>query len=112
MHRDNRQQEPNLMDPEDREAFLYDAELTLKLKLTVSYLMIYHEDNQEPYRYLTKKGYGLGCVTISHLNIKVNTRMSLHSMVLLWKYVVDPPIHPLLHRTSTGQEQDTACTSP
>jgi len=27
MHRDNRQQEPNLMDPEDREAFLYDPEL-------------------------------------------------------------------------------------
>ena len=27
MHNDDRQQEPNLMDPEDREAFLYDAEL-------------------------------------------------------------------------------------
>jgi hypothetical protein len=27
MHRDNRQQEPNLYDPEDREAFLYDPEL-------------------------------------------------------------------------------------
>jgi hypothetical protein len=38
MHRDNRQQEPNLMDPEDREAFLYDAELTAKA--TVSYLMM------------------------------------------------------------------------
>ena len=30
MHRDNIQQEPNLMDPEDREAFLYDAELFAK----------------------------------------------------------------------------------
>ena len=30
MHRDNIQPEPNLMDPEDREAFLYDAELFAK----------------------------------------------------------------------------------
>ena len=27
MHKDNIQPEPNLMDPEDREAFIYDAEL-------------------------------------------------------------------------------------
>ena len=27
MHSDDRQQEPNLMDPEKPEAFLYDAEL-------------------------------------------------------------------------------------
>ena len=57
MHRDNIQQlrkqsllgepydsEPNLMDPEDREAFLYDPELTAK-----AYSELFDdEDNQSP----------------------------------------------------------------
>ena len=44
MHRDNRQQEPNLMDPEDRKAFLYDPELTAK-----AYSELFDgEDNQSP----------------------------------------------------------------
>ena len=44
MHRDNRQQEPNLMDPEDREAFLYDPEVTAK-----AYSELFDdEDNQSP----------------------------------------------------------------
>ena len=51
MHNDDRQQEPNLMDPEDREAFLYDAELLDMLKLTVSYLIM--KIIKSPYRYLT-----------------------------------------------------------
>ena len=44
MHRDNIQQEPNLMDPEKPEAFLYDPELTAK-----AYSKLFDdEDNQSP----------------------------------------------------------------
>ena len=44
MHRDNIQQEPNLMDPEKPEAFLYDPELTAK-----AYSELFDdEDNQSP----------------------------------------------------------------
>jgi hypothetical protein len=54
MHRDNIQQEPNLMDPEDREAFLYDAELHGWKKLEVR--RFDDSCNARLHRYLTKKG--------------------------------------------------------
>ena len=44
MHNDNRQQEPNLYDPEKPEEFLYDPELTAK-----AYSELFDdEDNQSP----------------------------------------------------------------